>query len=117
MARIFHPPPARIQGLPLLQGLVRFSPPLLPLPTERFATQMLAVCVALFSLPAVLYAQTPPPDSTRRVVIPRPPADTDTTKAKRPPAGSIVIPGADLPIELNLRLETKTERDRNLRCN
>src|SRR5438105_3029113 len=94
MARIFHPPPARIQGLPLLQGLVRFSPPPSP---GRSATQTMAVCIALFSPAALLYAQTPPPGG--------------------PPAGSIVIPGADLPIELNLRLETKTERDRNLKCN
>jgi hypothetical protein len=45
--------------------------------------------------------------------MPRPPADTDSVKK----AGAIVIPGSDLPVQVNLRLETKTERDRNLRCN
>ncbi|MGE5731184.1 MAG: hypothetical protein ACM37U_04535, partial [Gemmatimonas sp.] len=45
--------------------------------------------------------------------MPRPPADTDSV-AK---AGAIVIPGSDLPVQVNLRLEAKTERDRNLRCN
>jgi len=45
--------------------------------------------------------------------MPRPPADTDTVTK----AGAIVIPGSDLPVEVNLRLEAKTERDRNLRCN
>ncbi len=46
--------------------------------------------------------------------MPRPPADTDTTK-KLPP-GAILIPGAVLPFQFNLRLGAKTERDRNLRC-
>jgi cell surface protein SprA len=45
--------------------------------------------------------------------MPRPPADTDSVSK----AGAIVIPGSDLPVQVNLRLEGKTERDRNLRCN
>ncbi|HEX8945198.1 MAG TPA: cell surface protein SprA [Gemmatimonadaceae bacterium] len=45
--------------------------------------------------------------------MPRPPADTDSVKK----AGAIVIPGSELPVQVNLRLEAKTERDRNLRCN
>jgi len=45
--------------------------------------------------------------------MPRPAADSDTTKK----SGAIVIPGSDLPVQVNLRLEAKTERDRNLRCN
>lgn len=83
-----------------------------------------AFFAAVLSFPALLDAQTPPQsgaarpsDSTLRALLPRSPADTDTTKGKRLPPGTIVIPGSDLPIELNLRLETKTERDRNLRCN
>ena len=79
------------------------------------------LCAA--GLPAavpLLDAQAPPrdtiaraPDSTRRVVMPRPPADTDSVSKP----GAIVIPGSDLPVQVNLRLEGKTERDRNLRCN
>lgn len=67
----------------------------------------------------MLPGQTPPrdtarvADSTRRVVMPRPPADTDTVRK----AGEIVIPGSDLPVQVNLRIEAKTERDQNLRCN
>ena len=45
--------------------------------------------------------------------MPRPPADSDTTRR----SGAIVIPGSDLPVQVSLRLEAKTERDRNLRCN
>ncbi|HVE36109.1 MAG TPA: cell surface protein SprA [Gemmatimonadaceae bacterium] len=52
-------------------------------------------------------------DSTRKVVMPRPPADSDSTR--RP--GTFVVPGLDIPVDFNLRIEGKTERDRNLRCN
>ena len=52
-------------------------------------------------------------DSTRRVVMPRPPADTDTTRG----ATTSIIPGLDLPVQFDLRIEGKKERDRNLRCN
>ena len=45
--------------------------------------------------------------------MPRPPADTDTTRR----AGNLAIPGFDLPVQFNLRIESKSERDRNLRCN
>jgi cell surface protein SprA len=45
--------------------------------------------------------------------MPRPPADTDTTRR----AGNIAIPGLDLPVQFNLRVESKSERDLNLRCN
>jgi cell surface protein SprA len=45
--------------------------------------------------------------------MPRPAADTDTTKH----SGILGIPGTDsLPFRLNLRIEAKTERDRNLAC-
>jgi len=53
------------------------------------------------------------PDSVRRVVMPRPAADSDSTR--RP--GTVVVPGLDIPVDFNLRIEGKTERDRNLRCN
>ncbi|HEY6825852.1 MAG TPA: cell surface protein SprA, partial [Gemmatimonadaceae bacterium] len=52
-------------------------------------------------------------DSGRRVVMPRPAADSDSTR--RP--GTLVVPGLDIPVDFNLRIEGKTERDRNLRCN
>ena len=52
-------------------------------------------------------------DSTRRVSMPRPPADSNSTR--RP--GTFVVPGLDIPVDFNLRVEGKTERDRNLRCN
>jgi cell surface protein SprA len=49
--------------------------------------------------------------------MPRPPlsagADTDSTHR----AGSVVIPGTELPVQVNLRIESKTERDLKLRCN
>ena len=53
-------------------------------------------------------SQTPPVP----VLPARPPADTDTIR--RPSAPT--IPGLDLPLELNLRIEGKKERDRNLVC-
>ncbi len=53
------------------------------------------------------------PDTGRRVVLPRPAADSDSTR--RP--GTFVVPGLDIPVDFNLRIEGKTERDRNLRCN
>ncbi|MGH7620365.1 MAG: hypothetical protein ACREPM_24375, partial [Gemmatimonadaceae bacterium] len=46
--------------------------------------------------------------------MPRPPADTDTTKR----SNILGIPGFDsLPVQFPIRIEAKTERDRNLACN
>src|SRR5439155_10407160 len=45
-------------------------------------------------------------DSTRRVVMPRPPADTDT-----------VTHAATLPFQFNVGIETGAQKDQNLRCN
>jgi len=83
--------------------------------------RLIGLCaLAALTLSAVAHGQTPPRDtsarrdSTRRVVMPRPAADSDTTKR----ANLLGIPGTDaLPFQLNLRIETKTERDRNLSCN
>src|SRR5512141_2372086 len=88
--------------LPHLKGLVRptLSPSGRPALT-RFATWSIALC--LLGAPAMLWGQAPPrdsarvADSTRRVVMPRPPADTDTVRK----AGEIVIPGSDLPVQVN----------------
>ena len=44
--------------------------------------------------------------------MPRPAADTDTTKHP----GTFTIPGSDLPLQLDLWLEGKKQRDRNLSC-
>jgi cell surface protein SprA len=61
------------------------------------------ICSATAS--AALHAQTPPRDSASRA--------RDSTRL----AGNIAIPGFDLPVQFNLRIESRTERDRNLRCN
>ncbi|HEY9227037.1 MAG TPA: cell surface protein SprA, partial [Gemmatimonadaceae bacterium] len=68
----------------------------------------------------MLIAQTPPrdttkqSDSTRKVVMPRPPADSDSTKRPNVLTG---VPGIDqLPFQLNIRTEAKSERYANLRC-
>ena len=57
-----------------------------------------------------------PPARSQTPPIPtlpaRPPADTDSIR--RPPPGTTTIPGLELPLELNLRVEGKKERDRNL---
>ncbi|HTI63654.1 MAG TPA: cell surface protein SprA [Gemmatimonadaceae bacterium] len=59
-------------------------------------------------------AKKPPTDTTRRIpLMPRPPADTDTSRR----SSTTVIPGLDLPVQFDLRIEGKKERDRNLRCN
>jgi cell surface protein SprA len=80
--------------------------------------RLLVVCALL--APGLLGAQTLPrdtartSDTTRQIVLPRPPADTDTTRR----TNLLGIPGTDaLPIQFNLRTESKTERDRNLSCN
>ncbi|HEV8447215.1 MAG TPA: cell surface protein SprA [Gemmatimonadaceae bacterium] len=58
-------------------------------------------------------SQTPPTP----VLPARPPADTDTIRRPRAPVpGTTTIPGLELPLELNLRVEGKKERDRNLVC-
>ena len=57
---------------------------------SRFATRFLAALA--LAVPALLPAQTPPRDTTARLPF-------------------------DLPIKLDLRIEAKSERDRNLRCN
>jgi hypothetical protein len=82
----------------------------------------LIILCSLAALAAPAAGQTPPRDtsarpvvrdSARRVVMPRPPADTDSTKRQN----ILGIPGTDsLPFKLNLRVEVKTERDRNLAC-
>lgn len=60
---------------------------------------------------ADLYAQSSPrPDSALRTVLTRPAADTDSVRH------AVVIPGIDLPFQLDLRLESNMERFRNLRC-
>jgi len=68
---------------------------------------------------APAYAQTPPRDTSGRrtdsirAVLPRPPVDTSSKRNN-----VLGIPGTDsLPIQLNIRVEVKTERDRNLACN
>lgn len=53
-------------------------------------------------------SQTPPTP----VLPAKPAADTDTLR--RP--GTTIIPGLELPLELNLRIEGRKERDRNLVC-
>ncbi|HEY4217100.1 MAG TPA: cell surface protein SprA [Gemmatimonadaceae bacterium] len=88
------------------------------------ATRHLALCalvsVGLLSANARRsHAQTPPPASQT------PPRDTthaDTTHKPAAPdtnklVGNVAIPGLDLPVLFNLRIESKSERDRNLRCN
>ena len=57
-------------------------------------------------------SQTPPIP----VLPARQPADTDTLRRPPPPPGTTTIPGLELPLELNLRVEGKKERDRNLVC-
>jgi hypothetical protein len=95
--------------------LVRF-PPFLASP------RILAGALLLLAVPKHARGQGPPGDTTklvkpdtsqRKVVMPRPPADTDTTRR----SGTAVIPGLDLPVQFDLRIEGKKERDRNLRCN
>lgn len=56
-----------------------------------------------------------PTDTTRRVVLPRPPVDSsDSTKRTSALTG---LPGVEqLPFTLTSRIETKTERYKNLRC-
>lgn len=83
------------------------------------STPLLAICALL--APVLLHAQTQPrdtsraSDTTRRVVLPRAAADTDSTHRA---ANILAIPGIDdLPIQVNLRTEAKGERDRNLSCN
>jgi hypothetical protein len=73
-------------------------------PRGRAHSLCLTIVGALCGLPALLSAQNPPRDSARIA---------DSTKR----AGAIVIPGLDLPIQVDLRIATKAERDRNLRCN
>ena len=108
-----------------LRSAARSLPPFAPAAT-RFLL-LFAVLFAALSHP--LAAQTPR-DSTARqpgtadtthadtthkavVALPRPPADSDTTRR----AGALVLPGTDLPVQVNLRIESKTERDLKLRCN
>ncbi|HEX3866659.1 MAG TPA: cell surface protein SprA [Gemmatimonadaceae bacterium] len=82
----------------------------------------LALAGVIAALPAGLFAQSsppppPPPPSPSPPLSPPAARDTslkaDTTR--RP--GNIAIPGLDLPIQLDLTILTKSERDRNLRCN
>src|ERR1051326_4868726 len=94
--------PRRAVGglLPLHQGLVR---PFIS------ATRVWVIALAAgLAWGPTARSQTPPVP----VLPPRPPADTDTIR--RPAASA--IPGLDLPLALNLRIEGKKERDRNLVC-
>jgi len=56
-----------------------------------------------------MYGQVP--DSGRKIVMPRPPADSDSAKAK-----NLFGQGANLGLELDARIEPGFKRDRNLRC-
>ena len=93
-------------------------PPFPPVPLV--ASRILAGTLLVLAAPRHADGQGPPADtaksarrdSTRRVVMPRPPADTDTTHT-----GTTLLPGLDLPVQFDLRIEGKKERDRNLRCN
>jgi hypothetical protein len=87
------------------------------------AAAFAALCVlTAMAIPSALSAQTPPPrdtaraDTTRRVVMPRPPADSsDSTKRSGVLSG---LPGTDeLQTKVNLRAEMRTEKFKNLRCN
>jgi cell surface protein SprA len=71
---------------------------------SRTIARSLAVCALVMGgRHGLLPAQTPPRDTTKR--------SADSTRV-----GSLVLPG-DLPVQLNLRIDLNTERDRNLRCN
>ncbi|MEO6878564.1 MAG: hypothetical protein ABI205_08805, partial [Gemmatimonadaceae bacterium] len=88
------------------------------LPASRpLALWALIIVGLLCAGPLRLIAQTPPRDTTthaadsaRKAVTP---GTLDSTKL----AGNLAIPGLDLPVLFNLRIESKSERDRNLRCN
>ncbi len=67
---------------------------------------VVAAAGVLAALPPAVLAQTPPRDTSARL-----PSDT----VRRP--GNIVVPGTDLPVQLDLTILTRSERDRNLRCN
>jgi hypothetical protein len=97
--------------------LVRF----LPLPAAfTVASRILPGALLVLAMAVHAPAQEPPdtarkvakPDTARRVAIPRPPADTDTTHAN-----SAILAGLGIPVQVDLRIEGKKERDRNLRCN
>lgn len=85
-----------------------------------FLTSIVRPAAGLVFFAAALHGQTLPrdtlrqTDSTRRALI-RAPADTDSTRH----ANNLLsgVPGMEqLPIELNIRAEAKTERYKNLRC-
>src|SRR5262249_9527082 len=113
---------SRHSGVPLATGLRRFLP--LPQGFVRFrlvspSTRLVLCTLAALTVRAAAYAQTPPRDTSARRAdsirarLPRPPADSDSKRNNL-----LGIPGTDsLPIQLNIRVEVKTERDRNLACN
>ena len=96
---------------------MRSPPPAFTVASRIFSSALLVLAMAVH-----VRAQGPPPDTARkvakpdtarRIAVPRPVADTDTTRR----SGSTIIPGLDLPVQFDLRIEGKKERDRNLRCN
>ena len=93
-----------------------------PPPAFTVASRILSSALLVLAMAVHVRAQGPPPDTARkvakpdtarRIAVPRPVADTDTTRR----SGSTIIPGLDLPVQFDLRIEGKKERDRNLRCN
>ncbi len=85
------------------------------LPASRpLALWALIIVGLLCAGPLRLIAQTPPRDTTTHAAdSARKAATPDTSKL----VGNLAIPGLELPVLFNLRIESKSERDRNLRCN
>jgi hypothetical protein len=99
---------------------VRFSFAHRAVPSSRgkFRALIAAFAIAAGLKPGLLHAQIPPRDTTRRLpdstLRQRQPADSDSTKRSSILSG---VPGLEqLPIQLNVRAEAKTERFKNLRC-
>lgn len=83
---------------------------------------ILAGALLTLASPRYVLGQGPPADSTKKPatrdttripLMPRPPGGADTSHR----ANTTIIPGLDLPIQFDLRIEGKKERDLNLRCN
>ena len=79
--------------------------------------------ILVLAAPRYVRGQGPPADTAKKAaktdtaqqipLMPRPPIDTQTARR----SNTSIIPGLDLPIQFDLRIEGKKERDRNLRCN